>query len=99
MVSFWLIRASLPRCEDERLPILFTFRVNEEVAIASGFTITTGGMAAIVNKIADFVYSGIRPDRPKAVASLDGSLEEVGNRSVVAGLFATPIFYSDDCQD
>ncbi len=73
MVSFWLIRASLPRCEDERLPILFSFRVNEEVVIARGITITTGEMAARVNKIADFVYSGIRPDRSKAVASRDGS--------------------------
>ncbi len=41
--------------------------------IARGITITTGEMASKLNKIADFVYSGIRPDRPKAVASLDGS--------------------------
>ena len=76
-MSFWLrhgpLARRLRRSEDERLPILFTFRVNEEVVIARGITITMDGIASKLNKIADFVYSGIRPDRPKAVASLDGS--------------------------
>ncbi len=55
------------------MAILFSFGDDDDGLIGSGFTITTGGMAAKVNKMADFVYSGIRPDRPKAVASLDGS--------------------------
>ena len=63
----------LPRSETERLPILFSFGDDDDALTASGFTITTGGMASKLNKMADFVYSGIRPDRPKAVASLDGS--------------------------
>jgi len=49
------------RSEDERFPKLFHFGGIEDVTIASGLTTTTDGMASKRNKMADFVYSGIRP--------------------------------------